>query len=303
MPYLFTCPSCQSRTQVDDQYSGRKGECISCGEPIQVPVFLKPGTAATPAGPKKNFLGWIAAVMVGIVLFGSLAFLAVRAGNRSVVTLRAGRQRTASMNNLTRIASALNTYAAVHGTYPPPVLKDRAGKPLHSWRVLILPQLGENDRYDLIDLSKPWDAPENMAAMEGSPPVFVHMDSTSSYFGSSSYYLVTGPGTLFPPSGPLGPGDVVDGAAKTLLLVEAVGNQYGGLSSWAEPIDLDFATMQGKIGALDGIEPGGVQDDGAAIATVDGTGHFLPDTFSPSVFRSLVTPAGGEPLRDDVLDF
>ena len=113
-------------------------------------------------------------------------------------------------------------------------------------------------------------------------------------------YGITGNGTLFPSSGPLSPTDVTDNPGQTILVTEAAPIVSSG--SWSEPIDLDFALMQGRVGGTEGFEPGGVLDEGVAIVTIDGRGHFLPSTVEPITFRALVTPQGGEPLADDTLD-
>ena len=60
--------------------------------------------------------------------------------------------------------------------------------------------------------------------------------------------------------------------------------------------------MRGQVNGAVGIEPGGMLDDGVAVATVDGRVHFAKDTLTPNTFRALVTPAGNEPLPDDALD-
>ncbi len=44
MPFLFTCPHCQTKTQVDDRYSGQSGNCVTCGGPIQLPRFAAGAT-------------------------------------------------------------------------------------------------------------------------------------------------------------------------------------------------------------------------------------------------------------------
>ena len=98
----------------------------------------------------------------------------------------------------------------------------------------------------------------------------------------------------------MSPDQVTDDPALTLLLVE--GALITSTGVWTEPVDLDFATMRGQINGTLGIEPGGMLDGGAALATVDARGHFAKDTLSPNTFRSLVTPTGNEPLPDDALD-
>ena len=71
---------------------------------------------------------------------------------------------------------------------------------------------------------------------------------------------------------------------------------------WTEPVDLDYSLMSGRLGSNLGVEAGGLFDDGVSMATVDGRGHYLPNTTEPITFRSLVTPRGGERLQDDTLD-
>ena len=45
-------------------------------------------------------------------------------------------------NNLKQIGLALLEYHQKYGSFPPAFVADANGKPLYSWRVLILPELG-----------------------------------------------------------------------------------------------------------------------------------------------------------------
>ncbi|MGL4942981.1 MAG: DUF1559 domain-containing protein [Thermoguttaceae bacterium] len=56
---------------------------------------------------------------------------------------------------------ALRSYHAAHGTFPPAYTVNENGEPLHSWRTLILPFLGQNDLYQEICLDEPWDSEHN----------------------------------------------------------------------------------------------------------------------------------------------
>ena len=38
MPIDFTCPNCQHKTIVDDQYAGTSGECAKCRQMITIPI-------------------------------------------------------------------------------------------------------------------------------------------------------------------------------------------------------------------------------------------------------------------------
>ena len=62
-----------------------------------------------------------------------------------------------------QIGLAIQNYHAEHGTFPPISVRDAEGKPLHSWRVLLLPYFGLEDIYRRYDFSEPWNGPKNTA--------------------------------------------------------------------------------------------------------------------------------------------
>ncbi len=303
MSYLFTCPHCHTRTEVEDEFSGQTGECVVCGHDISLPDFA-PGARAkvTPPGianrrRRKRSVAWVAAAVVMLLIVGAAAVAVVRLGGSTAAKLRAGRTRIGSVKNLEKIAEALNAYAADHGAYPAPAILSSTGKPLLSWRVLILPYLGEEELYDKFNVNAAWDDMQNQQVTYGEmPSVYRHPD-TDAWATDTVYHMVTGAGTLFPKSGPLGPRQVTDGADKTILLVESPASTI-----WTEPADLDFAATGGTINSSGGTDLGGVTDGGVCVVTVDGRGHFLNETTSPMTVNALITPQGGEPLPDDVLD-
>src|SRR5689334_12593064 len=45
------------------------------------------------------------------------------------------------------LAMACQNYEAKYGTFPPAYIADSQGRPMHSWRVLILPYLDRDDLY------------------------------------------------------------------------------------------------------------------------------------------------------------
>ena len=300
MPYLFTCPHCQTKTQVEDRFSGKSGTCVSCGEPIQLPAFNTTTTQQNSSKQNRS-IGAIVAATVVLVLLAAVLIAAIRFGSRTVTTLQSSRERTKSIRNIEKIAAALNAYAADHGTYPPPYTKDASGMPLHSWRVLILPYLGKDDIYNNFDLSVAWNMGNNLnVAYQNVPVVFQHPNRNSAgLYNESAYYLITGTGTLFPPTGPLGPDSFADDPSQTILVTEAMPLTTSGV--WTEPVDLDNSLLQGTIGVTRS-ELGGVLDDGVIIVTVDERAHYLDTSTPPATVKALITPRGGEPLADDTLD-
>lgn len=310
MPFLFTCPHCQAKTQVDDCYSGQSGNCVTCGGPIQLPRFAVGATQGSPpkrvnrfgsaSGSRERMLRWVIAGAVGLVFIVSLFSVLFRYGGETVSHLTSNRERAASMRNLERIAAALNAYAADYGTYPPNATRDQSGKKLHSWRVLILPYLGEDELYNQFDLSVPWDDVHHMQVTE-IPSVYRHPNGNAGVPAfTPAYFMIVGPGTLMPASGPLSPRQIGDDPAQTILVIE--GSPIVPSGYWYEPVDLDITKMRGDLSTNPSIEPGGLLEDGVAFATSDGRAHFVPTSIDPRKMLSLITANGGERLPDDALD-
>ena len=57
-------------------------------------------------------------------------------------------RRSQCKNNLKQIMLALHNYADDHKSYPPRYTVDANGRPLHSWRTLILPWLDQAPLFD-----------------------------------------------------------------------------------------------------------------------------------------------------------
>ena len=97
--------------------------------------------------------------VAAIAIIAVLSLLAI-ASNRGVGA-RAASERAERRSNLKQIGIALAQYADDHGRYPPAFTVDADGRPLHSWRTLILPSFDQAALAAKIDLSTPWDSPAN----------------------------------------------------------------------------------------------------------------------------------------------
>jgi hypothetical protein len=249
-----------------------------------------------------RLLRFVLAGAVCLMLLGTTLLALLRVGGKTMTQFTSNRDRVASMGNLTRIAEALNAYAADHGSYPPSATVDSTtGRKLHSWRVLILPYLGEDELYNQIDLRVPWDDPRNLKHIASMPAPYRHPgDTVGALPNVSAYYLIEGPGTLLPTKGPLGPSGVVDRPSQTILVAE--GSPIVPSGTWMEPLDLDVTKMRGSLAANPGVEIGGLLPDGVCFATVDGRAHFVPQTIDAGRLMALITVNGGERLPDDLLD-
>ena len=61
----------------------------------------------------------------------------------TTVGQRIGSQKDPIEDHLRTLAQAMDKYRDEHGAYPPPAIYDREGRPVLSWRVALLPYLGE----------------------------------------------------------------------------------------------------------------------------------------------------------------
>ena len=93
-------------------------------------------------------LGYV--IIVGIVALVLIALLLP-----AVQSAREASPRTNCKNNLKQIGLALHNYHDAYGSFPPAWTTDADGRPLLSWRVLLLPFLDEAPLYEEFDLTEP----------------------------------------------------------------------------------------------------------------------------------------------------
>jgi len=161
---------------------------------------------------------------------------------------RPAASRNSCFNNLTRLYLALEGYHADHGSYPPAYVADAAGKPMHSWRVLLLPYLERKKLYEAYDMNEPWDGPNNRQLWARMPEVYAcasreecrrlgcrPLDEAPSY--TASYVAVVSPETAWPGDRGVSKDQITDKHRDTLLLME----YSSGTQPWTAPVDLSVA--------------------------------------------------------------
>ena len=231
---------------------------------------------------------------IGLLLLAMLVALLLPA--RSVA--REPARRLQCMNNLKQIGLALHNYHNLHGCFPPPYVADGDGKPLYSWRVLLLPYLEENPLYEQWHLDEPWDSPHNRPLAEQRLKVF---QCPSAEFGSqplTSYLAVVGPGMAWEHGTCLTLEDFTDEKNATIMVVEVRNSQI----YWAEPVDLDRATMSVKINDESRPSIGSHHPTVANVLFVDGSVMVLPNDLPEDEVASLLTRDGGESIDRDALE-
>jgi hypothetical protein len=138
-------------------------------------------------------------------------------------------RRTVAIGKLGMIGAALEGFLRQNGRYP----NQREGQ--LSWRVAILPYLGERTLYEKFRLSEPWDSPHNRALLEPMPAVFASVERPFQH--ATHYLLFTGPETAWAGGVGLMPQRCPDGLENTALLGE-LSDALG--VPWTQPEDYFF---------------------------------------------------------------
>jgi Protein of unknown function (DUF1559) len=190
-------------------------------------------------------------VWVGLVVI--LFLLIVWLLHPAYVHLRESSYRVQSMNNLHQIGTAMNSYVGTYTVFPPAVVYDKEGKPLLSWRVLLLPHMEERGLYMQFKLDEPWDSPNNKPLLAQMPQIYMPPSQREPKEPYTTHYQVfTGGGAMFeanPQARPLTLQQIAsaDGTSKTLMVVEAANPV-----PWTKPDDLSYSPDQPlpKLGGL-----------------------------------------------------
>lgn len=108
--------------------------------------------------------------------------------------------RTGCSDNLQAITLAMLIYEKQHGRLPPAYTVDAEGKPLHSWRVLLLPYLGEGAKklHEKIRLDEPWDSKHNRQFHDAVVKIY-QCPGVKLEPGQTTYAVVVGEKNAFQP--------------------------------------------------------------------------------------------------------
>ncbi len=207
--------------------------------------------------------------------------------------------RATCINNLKNIVLALQNYESRWGSFPPAYVADANGKPMHSWRVLILPQLDRIDLYRAYRFDEPWDGPNNRLLHAEMVDLFAcPMDVRGPGDMHTSYVAVIGDRTAWPGARATSVAEIEakDGGDRTILLVET----HDSGIHWMEPrdIQLDWC-ITAMDGPLAGSRAGthGNHEAGGVVGFVDGHVTFLDKYTPPATLESLFITDDNGPLE------
>lgn len=218
------------------------------------------------------------------VACAALCFWVVRTFYDAYEGAREAARKSQCTGNFKQVALALHNYNATWGALPPAVTTD-AGRPMHSWRVLILPYLEQPALYQSYNFNQPWNGPDNRKLAGSMPGLYGCPSHRSAGHTGNSIVAITGPGTMFDGRNSrsiesLKPGE----SACTVCFAEIADTDI----PWMEPRDLDMTNMSFRINdpkrpSISTVHPGG-----PTIGMVDGSIWTLrPDT-KPAAVKSIL---------------
>jgi hypothetical protein len=147
-----------------------------------------------------DFLDWLNSkkpaywIIGGCIVFLTIVILIAQAVRKVQRTAH----RMSHANDMHQVLLSLANMDSAYGHLPPAIYKDKAGKPLCSWRFLILPYIQSWMGSPAMDFSQSWYSEANKfwASMR------VRVFSWESFDGSPDQFdtnivAITGPGTAF----------------------------------------------------------------------------------------------------------
>ncbi|MDR2705231.1 MAG: DUF1559 domain-containing protein [Planctomycetaceae bacterium] len=157
--------------------------------------------------------------------------------SRILESLRGGCVCINDHSNLGSLAVAVGKYLDIYGTLPPAYTVDENGKPMHSWRALLLPYLDDTKSISY-NYSEPWDSPHNQKFHDKMPTVFrCQCAANISQHRYPSYVMIVGKNTIS------------DGTSCTryenikglnvIIFIEIRNANF----NWLEPIDISFDAL------------------------------------------------------------
>jgi prepilin-type processing-associated H-X9-DG protein len=353
MAIVFSC-ACGQEMQAKDEHAGRRTRCPQCGKDVVIPGIQAEAAPESPRPPEgvaarrpqqERFsredeeweerprrrrssgsgigAGWIVLIVLGVLgVLGLLCMVPALLLIPAVQRVREAAARIQDQNNLKQLSLAMINYADSHqGEMPPAVVYDKDGKPLYSWRVVILPYVEQQQLFNQFHLDEPWDSPHNKPLLAQMPKVFQSPAANPPDPYSTYYQVFDGPGAAFnsdkgaglKPFDPTGggmfgqpggqkpglalrrsanvirfPASFTDGTSNTVLIVEA-----GDPVPWTKPADLPF-NPNGPLPKLGGVHGGNFN-----AAMGDGSVRYVSKGVSEKTVRAAITIAGGEMLGPD----
>lgn len=198
-------------------------------------------------------------------------------------------------SSLRSIALGLHNHHAAHNSLPPnPLSIERNGKtPDLSWRVQLLPFVGELALYDKFRLDEPWDSEHNRTLIEKMPAVYASAAPDRQQAGKTRFVFPRHSNAMHSdPQQGAKFRDVTDGLSNTIMVVVA---DPENAVTWTKPDDLEIDMELPRRGWFAGM------DGQVSIALADGSIARLPIDATNEQVARLLTRNGNEVIESPPL--
>ena len=207
--------------------------------------------------------------------------------------------RSVCINNEKQIVLALHNYnSGTQNSFPPAYSTSPDGKPLLSWRVLILPYLEQESLYKDFHLDEPWDSPHNRTLIARMPEVYrCPMESAdAAREGKTRYVAPRGTNTFLRGAQGISIKEITDGTSNTIAFIDGGDDRA---VTWTKPDDWDVspAATDPFRGIFEAHRSR--RRHGTTAAMADGAVRFFTDKIKPEMLRALLTIAGGEVIPQE----
>ncbi len=198
--------------------------------------------------------------------------------------------RMASINKLKQLGLAVHNYYDVNKALPTFANFGPNGKPLLSWRVLLLPFVGQQKLYQEFHLDEPWDSEHNKKLIPRMPEIFKTPGYAGGEHGMTTYLAPLAENAIWTgTAAKVKLSDITDGTSNTILLIDAADNL--GVP-WTKPADYAYDPKHAAAGLSQRF------DMRALVLRADGSVGLLPAKMEAAKILALFTRNGGEVSND-----
>lgn len=216
----------------------------------------------------------------------------------AVQAARGAARRVQSTNNMKQIGIAMYNFHDTFGGLPAYAKTDAEGKPLLSWRVMILPFIEQNAMFEQFRMDEPWDSEHNKQFIKQMPEIYRRANSTAPE-GYTTYLVPVGKEMVFQPNPKptpagekftkgLGLYNITDGTSNTAMLVEV--NDEDAVI-WTKPSDLEVDLMN-VWKSLGEAQPGGFNG-----LCCDASIRFISKNASADFLKNWFQRSDGNPIQ------
>ena len=211
-----------------------------------------------------------------------------RALARPLQHARAKAARSVRTNDLKQVGLAMHNFHDVHKSFPPSA-RYGGDERLLSWRVYVLPYLGEEKLYKQFRLDEPWDSEQNKKLIEKMPAVFAGGHPELGPQGKTTFLAPAGDGTIFSGKRGVAIREISDGTSNTILLVSVPPESA---VIWTKPDDFEIDLDEPLRGLIS------EDDKGFFALFADGSVRFISREIDPETLRRLLIRNDGKPVGE-----